>query len=73
MSSAFAWGTPNNRHATSPLVRLVEGEERLVEGEERLEASDQPQGALTLNWGETEPKSVLLPVWCSELQVYFLL
>ncbi|GFV43643.1 uncharacterized protein TNCV_2679441 [Trichonephila clavipes] len=39
-------GTLNSRRAASPLVRLVEGEER-------WEAPDTPQGVL-LNWGETE-------------------
>ncbi|GFX76761.1 uncharacterized protein TNCV_664681 [Trichonephila clavipes] len=33
--------------AASPLVRLVEGEEK-------WEASDHPQGVLPQNWGETE-------------------
>ncbi|GFV45424.1 uncharacterized protein TNCV_858621 [Trichonephila clavipes] len=37
-------GTINSRRATSPLVRLVKGEER-------LEASDHPQGVLPHNWG----------------------
>ncbi|GFY34578.1 uncharacterized protein TNCV_1372681 [Trichonephila clavipes] len=40
-------GTLNSRRAASPLVRLVEGEER-------WEASDHPQGVLLLNLGETE-------------------
>ncbi|GFV49093.1 uncharacterized protein TNCV_236271 [Trichonephila clavipes] len=40
-------GTLNSRRATSPLVRLVEGEER-------WEAPDYPQGVLPLNWGKTE-------------------
>ncbi|GFX29220.1 uncharacterized protein TNCV_3217541 [Trichonephila clavipes] len=35
------------RRATSPLVRLVEGEER-------WEVPDQPQGVLPQNWGGTE-------------------
>ncbi|GFU97418.1 uncharacterized protein TNCV_1912731 [Trichonephila clavipes] len=47
MYSTFAaWGTLNNRRAASPLVRLVEGEERW----EAL----IPQGVLPQNWGETE-------------------
>ncbi|GFV38872.1 uncharacterized protein TNCV_2814881 [Trichonephila clavipes] len=37
----------NSRRATSPLVRLVEGELR-------WDAPDHHQGALSLNWGETE-------------------
>ncbi|GFX24284.1 uncharacterized protein TNCV_1366631 [Trichonephila clavipes] len=41
-------GTLNSRRAASPLVRLVEGEER-------WEATDHPQGILPRNWGETEP------------------
>ncbi|GFU32155.1 uncharacterized protein TNCV_3833811 [Trichonephila clavipes] len=40
-------GTLNSRRAASPLVRLVEGEEK-------REAPDHPQGVLPLNWGETE-------------------
>ncbi|GFV59951.1 uncharacterized protein TNCV_922291 [Trichonephila clavipes] len=36
------------RRAASPLVRLVEGEER-------WETPNHPQGVLPLNWGETEP------------------
>ncbi|GFX58872.1 uncharacterized protein TNCV_805761 [Trichonephila clavipes] len=39
--------TLNSRRAASPLVRLVEGEER-------WEATDHTQGVLPLNWGETE-------------------
>ncbi|GFU21534.1 uncharacterized protein TNCV_3827391 [Trichonephila clavipes] len=41
-------GTLNSRRAASPLVRLVEGEER-------WEASDHPQSVLPLNWGGIEP------------------
>ncbi|GFW01143.1 uncharacterized protein TNCV_1763811 [Trichonephila clavipes] len=40
--------TLNNRRATSPLVRLVEGEAR-------WEVSDNPQGVRPPNWGATEP------------------
>ncbi|GFT93608.1 uncharacterized protein TNCV_677441 [Trichonephila clavipes] len=40
--------SPIRYSAASPLVRLVEGEER-------WEASDHPQGVLLLNWGGTEP------------------
>ncbi|GFV25039.1 uncharacterized protein TNCV_885051 [Trichonephila clavipes] len=40
-------GTLNSREAASPLVKLVEGEEK-------WEAPDHPQGILSLNWGETE-------------------
>ncbi|GFX41275.1 uncharacterized protein TNCV_2219731 [Trichonephila clavipes] len=40
-------GTLNSRRAASPLMRLVEVEER-------LEAPDHPQGVLPQNWGETE-------------------
>ncbi|GFX03427.1 uncharacterized protein TNCV_4634391 [Trichonephila clavipes] len=48
MYSAFvSGGTINSRQATSPLVRLVEGEER-------WEDPDHTQGVLPLNWGETE-------------------
>ncbi|GFW99804.1 uncharacterized protein TNCV_3420331 [Trichonephila clavipes] len=41
-------GTLNSRRVASPLVRLVEGEER-------WEASDHPQSVLPLNWGGIEP------------------
>ncbi|GFS81121.1 uncharacterized protein TNCV_1223821 [Trichonephila clavipes] len=41
-------GTLNSRRAASPLVWLVEGEER-------WEAPDHPQGFLPPNWGGTEP------------------
>ncbi|GFX72175.1 uncharacterized protein TNCV_1954511 [Trichonephila clavipes] len=41
-------GTLNSRRVTSPLVRLVEGEER-------WEAFDHPQSVLPLNWGGIEP------------------
>ncbi|GFY32098.1 uncharacterized protein TNCV_2622351 [Trichonephila clavipes] len=41
-------GTLNSRQAASPLVRVVEGEER-------WEASDHPQSILPRNWGGTEP------------------
>ncbi|GFT25998.1 uncharacterized protein TNCV_5126591 [Trichonephila clavipes] len=40
-------GTLNSRRTTSPLVRLVEGEEK-------WDAFDHPQGFLPLNWSETE-------------------
>ncbi|GFW36150.1 uncharacterized protein TNCV_4930121 [Trichonephila clavipes] len=40
-------GTLNSRRANSPLVRLVEREER-------WEASDHPQGVLPQNWDGTE-------------------
>ncbi|GFX53864.1 cullin-4A [Trichonephila clavipes] len=39
--------TLNSRRAASPLVRLVEEEER-------WEAPDHPQGVFPLNWSETE-------------------
>ncbi|GFV94581.1 uncharacterized protein TNCV_3826481 [Trichonephila clavipes] len=39
-------GTPNSRRATSPLVRLVEGEER-------WDTPDHPQGVFPQNWGKT--------------------
>ncbi|GFX61382.1 uncharacterized protein TNCV_4894261 [Trichonephila clavipes] len=48
MYSAFTtWGSLNSRRAASPLLRLVEGEER-------WEAPDPLQGILPLNWGKTE-------------------
>ncbi|GFX64273.1 uncharacterized protein TNCV_1499971 [Trichonephila clavipes] len=40
-------GTLNSRQAASPLMWLVEGEER-------LEAPGNPQGFLLLNWGGIE-------------------
>ncbi|GFU53232.1 uncharacterized protein TNCV_2952731 [Trichonephila clavipes] len=40
-------GTLNSCRAASPLVRLVEGEER-------WEVFDHPQSVLPLNWGGTE-------------------
>ncbi|GFT86792.1 uncharacterized protein TNCV_4163721 [Trichonephila clavipes] len=47
-AGAFAaWGTLNNRRAASPLVWLVEGEER-------WKAPHHPHGFLSLNWGGTE-------------------
>ncbi|GFT61344.1 uncharacterized protein TNCV_4091131 [Trichonephila clavipes] len=45
--ACVAGGTLNSRRAASPLVKLVEGEER-------WEASD-PQSVLSLNWGGIEP------------------
>ncbi|GFT28619.1 uncharacterized protein TNCV_4832091 [Trichonephila clavipes] len=42
-------GTLNSRRAASPLVWLMEGEER-------WKAPDHPQGYLPLNWGGTEQK-----------------
>ncbi|GFU19793.1 DDE_3 domain-containing protein [Trichonephila clavipes] len=54
-------GTLNSRRITSPLVWLVEGEER-------WEASDHPQSVLPLNWGEPI-QIVLSPVWCSKLRL----
>ncbi|GFT95867.1 uncharacterized protein TNCV_312121 [Trichonephila clavipes] len=48
MYSAFAtWNTLNSRRAASPLVKLVEREER-------WESSDHSQGVRPQNWGETE-------------------
>ncbi|GFX92948.1 hypothetical protein TNCV_914971 [Trichonephila clavipes] len=41
------WDTVNGHRAASPLVWLVEGEER-------WEAPGYPQGFLLLNWAETE-------------------
>ncbi|GFW63957.1 uncharacterized protein TNCV_706631 [Trichonephila clavipes] len=41
-------GTLNSRRAASPLVWLVEGEER-------WEVSNHPQNVLPLNWGGIEP------------------
>ncbi|GFV46531.1 uncharacterized protein TNCV_3234181 [Trichonephila clavipes] len=54
-------GTLNSRRAASPLVWLVEGEER-------WEAPDHPHGFLPLNWGGTE-QIVLSPAWCSRLRL----
>ncbi|GFS83938.1 uncharacterized protein TNCV_2363681 [Trichonephila clavipes] len=49
-----AWhgGTLNSRRAASPLVRLVEGEERWV-------ASYHPQSVLPLNWGAIKPNRTI--------------
>ncbi|GFV48315.1 uncharacterized protein TNCV_667171 [Trichonephila clavipes] len=44
-----------SHRAASPLVRLVEGEER-------REAPNHPQGVLSQNWGGTE-QIVLPPAW----------
>ncbi|GFU24195.1 uncharacterized protein TNCV_2007711 [Trichonephila clavipes] len=48
-------GTLNNHRATSPLVRLEEGEER-------WEAYDHPKGVLPQNWGRTEQNSTVTRV-----------
>ncbi|GFW90261.1 uncharacterized protein TNCV_2121281 [Trichonephila clavipes] len=40
-------GTRNSRRASSPLVRLMAGDER-------WEATDTPQGVVSRNWGRTE-------------------
>ncbi|GFT18065.1 uncharacterized protein TNCV_423321 [Trichonephila clavipes] len=50
--------TLNSCRAASPLVRLVEREER-------WEVPDHPQGVLPRNWGEND----LPPVWCSKLRL----
>ncbi|GFW34465.1 uncharacterized protein TNCV_500831 [Trichonephila clavipes] len=50
--------TLNSRRVASPLVMLVEGEER-------WEASDHSQGVLAQNCGEI----VLSSVWCSKLRL----
>ncbi|GFT57939.1 uncharacterized protein TNCV_2768471 [Trichonephila clavipes] len=42
-------GTLNSRRTASPLVWLVEGEER-------WKAPDHPQGFLLLSWGGTQQK-----------------
>ncbi|GFY06071.1 uncharacterized protein TNCV_3863751 [Trichonephila clavipes] len=48
MYSAFAaGGTLNSRRAASPLMRLVDGEDR-------WKATDSTQGVLPQNWGGTE-------------------
>ncbi|GFW64745.1 uncharacterized protein TNCV_4450471 [Trichonephila clavipes] len=48
MDSAFmAWGTLNSRRAASPLVKLMEGEEK-------WDAPHHQQRVLPQNWGETE-------------------
>ncbi|GFS77388.1 uncharacterized protein TNCV_4566211 [Trichonephila clavipes] len=53
--------TLNFRRAASPLVRLLEEEER-------LEASEHTQGVLPQNWDETQPQIVVSPAWCSKLR-----
>ncbi|GFW15290.1 uncharacterized protein TNCV_3739941 [Trichonephila clavipes] len=45
--SLWHGGTLNSRRTTSPLMRLVKGEER-------WEAPDSPQSVLPQNWDETE-------------------
>ncbi|GFW24179.1 uncharacterized protein TNCV_1847381 [Trichonephila clavipes] len=45
-------GTLNSRRAASPLVWLMEGEEK-------WEDLDHPRGFLPLNWGGTEQKRTL--------------
>ncbi|GFX16162.1 uncharacterized protein TNCV_4704181 [Trichonephila clavipes] len=52
-------GTLNSRRAASPLVRLVEGEEK-------WKASDYPQSILPINWGGIEPNRI---VTCMVLKV----
>ncbi|GFV46734.1 uncharacterized protein TNCV_1881931 [Trichonephila clavipes] len=46
-STFVAWGTLNSRQATSPLVRLMEGEER-------WEYSDHPRVLSLKIWGGTD-------------------
>ncbi|GFT12504.1 uncharacterized protein TNCV_5093211 [Trichonephila clavipes] len=58
-SACVARGTLNRRRAASPLVRLVEREER-------WKASDHPQSDLPLNWGGIEPNR---SVTCMVLKV----
>ncbi|GFV20083.1 uncharacterized protein TNCV_4193821 [Trichonephila clavipes] len=45
-------GTLNSRRAASPLIRVVEGEER-------WETSDHPPGVLPENWGGTEQNRIV--------------
>ncbi|GFY01820.1 uncharacterized protein TNCV_1468101 [Trichonephila clavipes] len=52
-------GTLNRRGAASPVMRLVEGEER-------WESLDHLQGVFPQNWGGTGPQIVLSSVWCSK-------
>ncbi|GFU21406.1 hypothetical protein TNCV_891491 [Trichonephila clavipes] len=54
-------GTLNNRRAASPLVRLVEREER-------WEAPDHSQVSY-LKIGVETSQIVLSPVWCSKLRL----
>ncbi|GFX94155.1 hypothetical protein TNCV_4292001 [Trichonephila clavipes] len=53
MYRAFAkWRTLNNRQVTSPLMRIVEGEER-------RETPDHPEGVLAQNWVGNEPNRIV--------------
>ncbi|GFT37187.1 hypothetical protein TNCV_1126521 [Trichonephila clavipes] len=52
----------NSRQAVSPLVRLVEGEEK-------LETPDLPERVLSQNWGRRPSKIILLPAWCLKLRL----
>ncbi|GFX35222.1 hypothetical protein TNCV_100291 [Trichonephila clavipes] len=45
-------GTLSSRQAASPLVRLMEGEER-------WEAPDHSQGVLPQNWGRIQPNGTV--------------
>ncbi|GFV34112.1 hypothetical protein TNCV_3630771 [Trichonephila clavipes] len=56
---------PTTRHSNrvpSPLVRLVEGEEK-------WEAPNNPQDVLSHNWGGTKRQIVQSPVWCLRLRL----
>ncbi|GFW86007.1 uncharacterized protein TNCV_1968151 [Trichonephila clavipes] len=53
-------GTVNSRRAASPLLWLVEGEERWV-------SPDHPQVS-SLNIGVETSQIVLSPAWCSKLR-----
>ncbi|GFX81104.1 uncharacterized protein TNCV_1910971 [Trichonephila clavipes] len=55
------WSTLHSHRAASPLVRLVEGEER-------WEAPDHPR-VFSLKIGVKASLFVLSPVWCSKLRI----
>ncbi|GFW38063.1 hypothetical protein TNCV_835031 [Trichonephila clavipes] len=60
MYSVFAtWGTVNNHRAASPLVRLVEAEERSL----------TTSRVFSLKIGVKPSQIVLSPVWCSKLRL----
>ncbi|GFU75108.1 uncharacterized protein TNCV_3172871 [Trichonephila clavipes] len=55
-------GTLNSRRAASPLMRLVDGEER-------WKAPDHPPGCSLSKLGVKPSYIVLSPVWCSKLRL----
>ncbi|GFS61372.1 uncharacterized protein TNCV_3105551 [Trichonephila clavipes] len=60
--SSWHGGALNSRRAASPLVRLVEGEER-------WKAPDPPLKVFSLKIGMDPSKIVLSPAWCLKLRL----